>query len=220
MVIPQWLKSYMSEADLRAIESEIRSIEKKTCAEIVPVIVRSSSNYNQASVTITMFGLFSFAFLWEVFATNLYWDSLIKAASLFVFGLGIVFFLLPRLANLLWMKRLLTVRSEELEQCWKRAKIEFYENCVNETQDKVGVLIFISILEKSVIILADKTIAQKLPQDVWQKAVDAMLEGFRQKNMGLAFKNGLAQCSNLLAENFPVKLDDVDELANNVVIKE
>ncbi|MBY0384337.1 hypothetical protein K2X05_04185 [bacterium] len=220
MVGPQWLSTYLNAQEVLEIEKTIAEIELKTEAEIVPVIVRSSSSYQQTRVTLTLIAALVFLIVWDWCVPHLYWDYWYSTAVLLLLGLGFIFVGMPWLARHDLVRRWMTVRSEELEQCWKRAKIEFYENRLNQTEDNVGVLIYVSLLERVVIVMADKKIADQLPSDLWQNMVDQLVLGIKSKKMAEGFKKGLAECSSLLIKHFPVKLGDVNELPNRVVVKE
>ncbi len=220
MVIPKWLSSYIKQNEIDEIEKQIETIEKKTQAEIVPVIVRSSSSYTQAPLTLMLLFAMLFLVLWEIFVPHLYWDSLPQAVGLLAAGVVAVFFGASLFARSPLVRRALTVRSEELEQCWKRARIEFYENRLHHTADSMGVLIYISLLEHVVIVLADQKIAQQLPSETWQAAVDKVVLGIKNKTMAQGIQKGLDTCSQLLIEKFPASMNNINELSNKVVIKE
>ncbi len=220
MVIPKWLSKYLNEAEIADIEKQIEKIELKTQAEIVPVIVRSSSAYAQAQVTLILLFSMLFLVLWEILVPHLYWDYLYRAVGLLLGGLFIIFWGAAFLVRDGRVRRLLTLRAEELEQCWKRARIEFYENRLDRTEDSMGVLIYISLLEHVVIVLADKKIAEKLPADTWQSAVDEVVSGLKNKKMAMGIQKGLDACSHLLIEKFPATVNNINELSNKVVIKE
>jgi putative membrane protein len=220
MVVPQWISPYLNSQELLEIEKTIAEIELKTEAEIVPVIVRSSSHYQQTRVTLTLIAALLFLIIWDWCVPHLYWDYWYSTAVLLFFGLGFIFLAMPWLARHDCVRRWMTVRSEEMEQCWKRAKIEFYENCLHHTEQSVGLLIYVSMLEHVVIVMADKKISDKLPAATWQNMVDHMVFGLKNKKMAEGFKKGLAECSSLLIEHFPVKIGDVNELSNHVVVKE
>lgn len=220
MVIPKWLSKYLSEADLIHLEKRVSDIEQKTEAEIVPVIVRASSGYPQTQITLILVGLLVFTVVWEAYGINTHWDAFWPSLISAVVSMLVILFGAPILARIPVIQRLFTVRAEELEQCWKRANIEFYENRLHQTGEAVGVLIFVSMLEHSVIVLADKKITETLPKDTWKNVVDEIVAGLKSKKMGEGMEKGLAACSDLLIKHFPVKSGDVNELPNKVVIKE
>jgi putative membrane protein len=220
MVIPKWLSNSLKQDDIQGIEKQIEGIELKTQAEIVPVIVRSSSAYAQARVTLILIFAILFLVLWEILVPHLYWDYMLWAVGLLLAGLIIIFWGSAFLVRDGRVRRLLTLRAEEFEQCWKRARIEFYENRLDRTEDSMGVLIYISLLEHVVIVLADKKIAEKIPVETWQTAVDEIVLGIKNQKMALGIQKGLDACSHLLIEKFPTTVNNLNELSNKVVIKE
>lgn len=218
--IPQWLKCYLKDSDLSEIETAVHEAEKHTSAEIVPMIVRASSNYYQVPMTLMLLGVAFFLLLYEVLKFEAHWDGFAPSLIFVVVSFVTVFFVLPRVARIPWVKMVFTVRAEEQEQASKRARIEFHENHLTHTKDKVGVLIFISLLEHSVIVLGDKAIADKLPPETWQTVVEQILVDIKQKNMAGGIKKAIATMSSLLAGPFPIKSNDVNELSNKLVIKD
>lgn len=63
-------------------------------------------------------------------------------------------------------------RMEDATQ--RRAKEVFYDRGVAGTKARDGVLIFASLLERRVVILADESVRAKMDPDAWKPAVDAM----------------------------------------------
>jgi putative membrane protein len=220
MVIPQWLSPYLKESDLALVERAVFEAEKKTSAEIVPVVVRSSSSYFQTPVTMMLLGVILFLGLFEGFHFEDQWDASNKLLVFALMGFAVIILGFPWLAKSDTIKRWMSIRSTELEQVDKRAQLEFYQNCINETVDQVGVLIYISMLERSVVILTDKKIAAHYGPETWQKVVDGILLSIKQKKMGEGLKTAVAAIADLLTGPFPIKSDDQNELPNKLVIKE
>jgi putative membrane protein len=220
MVIPNWLNKYLTSSDLLNLEQAIADTELLTEAEIIPVIVRSSSSYSYLKINLMLLTTLILTMGSEAFSTHLYWDhgltSLIFIGLVFIF----VFFITPWLASLDFIKKMFVMKSEMLEQSFKRAKLEFYENKIHHTKDSVGVLIFISMLERQVIVLADQKISNQLPPDTWQKAVDTITKNLKTKELSKGLNLGLKELSLHLAEHFPIGKDDINELSNQLVIKE
>lgn len=210
----------MSSEDLPSLEAAVQQSELRTTAEIVPVVVSQSSSYRQAQVTWCLLGLMVALIVSDVSALSLHWEltygPILEFAAIFAIAFA-TSFIVP---GSFWLRRVLTIKSEEFEQCFKRARLEFYENRVHDTKDKDGVLIFVSILEHQVIVLADEAVAQKLPPETWDRVVDEVVRGLKQKDLALGFKNGIAACADLLAGAFPVKSNSGNELCNKVIIKE
>lgn len=220
MVIPQWLSAYLQAEDLPQLEAAIHQAERITSAEIRPIVVKSSSSYSQVPTTLRLMGLILFILAWHIQGWDLYWDSFESSLLHVGIGLFLALIVLPLLARYGCVQRWMTHAREEEEQVWKRAQIEFYLNHMDKTQTGHGVLIFISLLEHRVVVLADRPVAEKLPAKVWSEVVQSVTMGLRQKNLRKALEAGVQQCATVLAEHFPIQQNDSNELPNTLIIKE
>ena len=88
---------------------------------------------------------------------------------------------------------------------------------MGNTRDKTGILIFISVFERKVWVLADEGINEKVDRDTWQEIVDIVTLGIKEKRQGSALCNAIKRCGELLENNFPIKPDDTDELDNLII---
>lgn len=220
MVIPQWLKSYINSEEVRHLEGVIHDAEKITSAEIRPMVVQKSSLYFSAVVQLRLFGLLVFVIVWQLQGWNLYWDSFEKSLLHVVLGLGLALVGLPLLARVPGALRFFVSKKEMSEQVHRRAQLEFYLNHMDRTETGHGVLIFISILEKQVVVLADKPIAEIYSQDTWSGIVEQVVSGLKKNKLGLGLEAGIKQCSLVLTQKFPIQSNDVNELPNSLIIKE
>ncbi|MGA6927286.1 MAG: TPM domain-containing protein, partial [Desulfosarcina sp.] len=85
------------------------------------------------------------------------------------------------------------------------------------TRDATGVLLFISVFERKVWLLADKGIHQIVGQDEWDRLVDRITGGIRKGQAADAICDAVGQIATLLQTYFPVKPDDTDELENLIL---
>ena len=58
----------------------------------------------------------------------------------------------------------------------QRAETAFLEREVFKTGKRIGILLFISALERKVVILADSGISKLVPNEEWQLIVDNLIE--------------------------------------------
>ena len=131
---------------------------------------------------------------------------------LFVAGLTIV-------RHFLSLKRLFISNREIEEEVQEAAVTSFFKKGIHRTREETGVLIFISLFEHRVWVLADRGINRKVAQDQWDGIVASIVEGIRQKRAGDAICKAVADVGSLLAAHFPIREDDRDELANLIVEK-
>ena len=98
------------------------------------------------------------------------------------------------------------------------AEEEFYKLGMNETRDKTGIIIYVLLKEQKFYILADSGINEKVEQSTWDKVRDEMQTHFKIGNFGKGVVIGVEKVGNILAEHFPIKFDDTNELSNKVVL--
>lgn len=216
--VPEWLDGFLTKSDLEQVERAVEEAEMKTSGEIVPMIVRSSSTLGHVPV-ILFFALLSIlmftplpdhvgSFLGDL--RFLTWLILIVgAAALATIG-----------SRWSFLQRLLTTEADLLVQVERRAAVEFYERGLRSTKEGTGILIFLSLMEHKVVVLADRGIASKLPSDTWSQMVQLIVEGVKGRCLAANFSKAIATCGELLATDFPRQKDDVNELTDHLVIKE
>ncbi len=217
MEIPDWSKAYLKAERVELIEDAIKKAEAKTSGEIVPMIVRRSSTINHVPVILLSLLVALFfaldgpgwqaAFLGEHWAWYLGDIALLTAAS-------------ALFARLPWMQRLLTTSSDQDDQVDMRARLEFYESNITNTKGSTGILLFASLMERRAVVLADKAISDKVSKETWREVCDLLVGGIKKGNMGLAFSEAIANCGEILAPGFPIQPDDVNELKDQLIIKE
>lgn len=96
----------------------------------------------------------------------------------------------------------------------------FYKYGLNQTKDQTGVLIFLSIEERKIHILADEGIEKKTNQSVWDAMVLHITENIRSGNVGTGICEVVRQVGELLTQYFPIQPGDINELPNEVIIEE
>jgi len=132
----------------------------------VPILVRRSSTVGHVLlVTFTLL-------LLCVFIVDLP-GILVGLGGPYWVWLGVCWLLTSGLALALqrfdFVQRALTPRIDQMRQVDLRAQIEFYELGVSQTEDRTGILLFVSLMEHRAVVLADHSIAEKLDAEIWQE---------------------------------------------------
>ncbi len=199
---------FFSEEEQARIEAVVRAAELRTSGEIVPLVVDAAYGYPRAEIQGG--GLLALAI-----AANCSWW--LFAGSLWIF-LGV--FLLGY-----WPCRLLLRRSPPLlrrlihpaeidAEVEERAKTAFLDHGLHRTREGTGILILICLFEHRVQVLADHGIHHAVPPETWQRVADLVTAGIRQGRTCDALCEAVTYCGDLLAEQFPPRRDDTDELPN------
>jgi putative membrane protein len=93
----------------------------------------------------------------------------------------------------------------------------FFKHGLYRTKDGTGILIFISVFERKVWVLADRGIDAKVSVDHWRSVVGGITEGIRNNQAAAAICMAVDTIGRTLAEHFPVAPDDINELENVIV---
>ncbi len=215
-MIPSWLASHLNEQDLLAIETAVAQAETRTAGEIVPVIVQSSSYSGHVQIVIALVSLLFFTTTISVL--NWYLPHPIWVWELVAVALSLAAaFLLPKFSS---VRRALTPPHDLAGAVFRRAQLEFHETGIPVTTGKTGILIFVSMHEHRAVVLGDKSISEKLKPEVWIGIVDQMLAKFREGKMRDGFTGAIAEVGEILAREFPIQPDDVNELPNKLIVKD
>ncbi len=102
----------------------------------------------------------------------------------------------------------------------QRARREFEAMGIRNTADHTGVLIMLSLKERRVEVLADKGIHDKVAQKTWEDAVHLIVSHIKQGKQATGIIQSVEFVGKILAEHFPRKKDDNNELSDDVELKE
>ncbi len=217
-----------TEADRKTVSASIKQAESNTSGEIAVAVIKESYNYAVyeiiASIIISFF-YFIFMMFYvaeiEIFLQRQFWDYSVNYLPLFYgFSIFIVMTIFYFLFNISSLDRLIVPKKVRNSKVKERATRHFMESGIADTRDRTGILIFISILERRVELLADRGIAEKISQEKWNDIVSNIVSGIKSGQLNSRLNEAVAECGNLLQEFFPIKEDDTNELSNEVEILE
>ena len=145
----------------QAIAGAVREIEKQTDAEVVVVVRGRSGSYRQADylcgAIVAFLGLMFVLF--SPFDFHTYWVPF-DVIALFLLGA----FICSRTPTL---RRLLTTKTFRAHAVRSGAAAMFYEAGIANTSAENGLLIYLSLLERRMEIIADRGILKAIPALKW-----------------------------------------------------
>lgn len=208
--------------DRKAISAAVQQAEKKTSAEIVPVVVTSSDRYERAEDIIGLVtALVAVAATWtqfQHFKTN--WEGdpeltlhLPFVLAIFAAGWGLGLLLAKALPTL---KRLAIPGKVSLGRVLIAAHHAFDSLHVRNTSGEEGVVIFVSLFEHRVCVWADKAVSDKIPEAAWKEACETLVKGLKDGKARDGFVEAIRKLGDVLAKDFPVRPTDVNELSNEL----
>jgi len=208
---------FLSKQELEQVEAAVAAAEKKTAGEIVCMVESTSYTYPMANVIgATVIGL-PLALLLTPFIGGLMWMGT-QNMWLFLGVFGILFmafhWIVDRTPGL---KRRFVSNKEIEEEVEEAAITSFFRHGLYRTRDATGILIFISVFEHKVWVLADHGINAKVPEGQWQDIVKQITQGIRADKAAEALCRAVENVGEILQAHFPVKPDDTNELKNVIV---
>lgn len=84
------------------------------------------------------------------------------------------------------------------------------------TADRNGVLIFVALSSHTFAVIGDQGVHEKCGQDFWRTLTDAMSAHFKQGKFTDGLVLGISRAGALLAEHFPRRPDDPNELPDHI----
>jgi putative membrane protein len=115
------------------------------------------------------------------------------------------------------LKMRLIPKAVKRRRAGRLAWEQFFAQNLHLTRQRTGVLLFVSVAEHYVEILADKGINDKVKQDAWDNIVADFIKRVKAREITEGFLSAIGACGELLAESFPRSEGDVDELPNRFI---
>lgn len=211
MLASQWLDV---EARSRLADA-VREAERATRGEIVLAVVRACDEYGSAGWRLgVVAALLAYCGLHAFAAPQPWWAYLLAQALALVAG--------HELARLDPVRRALLPHALVEQRVEERAQRAFLENGLARTQGRTGVLIFVALLERRVVVLGDSGIHRALaPDESWEQIVELARAGLREGRAVEGLHAAIARCGEILARHAPADTRrNPDELPNAVVVED
>lgn len=209
------MSSYFSSTELEQIRSAVKEAEKTTSAEIVPVFLERSGFYPEAywksAALFILFWSFLVYIYFKFISTSWTFNlELFLLSQIVVGGVGflLAYFWYP------WQR--LFIDSKNMKaRIWDKAYSIFLKEEIFNTKNRTGMLLFMSFLEKEVIILGDSGINRHVTPQIWEGIIAQLISGLRHKNKTEAIIQAIYSMGNLLKQ-YPIEANDENELKDDL----
>lgn len=203
------MKSFFDPDAETRVRDAIVDVERRSSAEVVVALRRTSGHYRHADY---LAGLVSALAALSVF---LYHPEPFDFT--FLPGELLGFFAVGALvsANFPPLRRLLTARGLREENVHRAARAFFVDRGVACTRGRTGILVYLSMFEQRIEVVADIGVDDAALGAVWEEA-RAKLTGASSLRGLDAFIEALRGLGPALAEGLPRAADDVNELPDEV----
>jgi putative membrane protein len=208
--------AFLNQQQKDSIRAAIRAAEARTSGELVAVLAQESDGYRFIPVLwAALLALVTPAVILAVSGLIRAWvepgpaEVYLIQILVFLAGIG-VFGLSP-------LKMALIPAAVKHMRAGRLAHEQFYRQGLGNTEGGTGVLLFVSVAEHYVEIIADRGIHQKVEEGAWDRIVAEFVSRVAEGKVTEGFLSAIDACGTLLQQHFPREDGDVDELPNHLI---
>ncbi|HNH84466.1 MAG TPA: hypothetical protein PL157_18975 [Acidobacteriota bacterium] len=190
-----------------AITQTVTEAETLTSAELVVVIQPQSGQYRDVAY------LIGSGLAWLALAFMMYSDWVFEVVYLpfELIGMAVIGGYLSTLTPL---RRWLTSSDRRSRQVQAAARAAFVEFEILHTRSRTGVLIYWSVVEQQVEIIADLGVMAAIPREAWKQALAEFQMNKPTRQRMSDFPEDLLTFGQFLSRYLPATADNPDELPN------
>lgn len=202
--------AFLNESEKERLRHAIRAAEARTHGEIVTVIARTSGDY------------FYYPTLWAALLAIVS-PTLLLALPVTFGPLGIVemqlvaFGVLALLLRWAPIRMQLVPRAVQRLHASRRAREQFYAQNLHHTGGQSGILLFVSVAEHHVEIIADAGIHARVPAGTWDQVVVSLTARVKAGQVGEGFIEAVNAVGAQLATHFPAAGVNPNELPDHLI---
>ncbi|QIL88857.1 hypothetical protein GNX18_03060 [Microbulbifer sp. SH-1] len=200
----------LNAGEKRKVAETIKEVESRTDAELVTVLARRADNYLYISTLWAAFLALLLAPLMQFLPWWIEYQQAFTLQWILFIALAVLFRWRP-LTMVLVPKKVKYWRASNL------ARRQFLEHELHSTENRLGLLIFVSQDEHYVEILADRGLAEQITNESWQEIVENFIREVKRGKTGEAFIHCVEKCGLLLEEAAPATVVK-NELPNHLVL--
>jgi putative membrane protein len=199
----------ISRADRKRISAAIADVERKTSGEIFCVIARQCGDYR----TVPLIWAAALALLLPL---PMILFSAAPARWIYLAQLGL-FVIAALVLSIPSIRFHIVPRRSMHGQAHAEALRQFCAQGLHKTDRRTGVLIFAAEAEHYAEIIADTGINAKVKPEVWDEAVELLIDAVGDGRTADGFIAAVDLCGAVLAENFPPGALNRNELPDKVI---
>ncbi|WP_156679190.1 TPM domain-containing protein [Sphingomonas profundi] len=218
----------LTPADHAKVTAAVTAAELTTDGEIVTIVANRSDSYHDVALhwaLLAMFLMLAVIATVPDFFLGLLdradgWSHDYSKGAL----LGLLLMLLAAMF-LLWrvvlswtpLRMALTPRATKARRVRRRAIAFFAVGTERRTEERIGVLLYLSLAEHQAEIVADRAIHALVTPETWGEAMAALIEAVRDGRAGDGMAAAVERIGAVLAQHFPKTPTDRNELPDRLI---
>ena len=202
----------LSSADQERVRAAIHELESTTSADIVPLVVERSDPQTHTMLLATAaFVMLGNLMLLRLLPQQGFLPLGLAELGLLALGLGFAR-LCPDFRRWFLSRRCADATTGE------QAQIELAQLTRGKDSPAV-VLLFVSLLEHRVVVLANSPVAGAVAPEHWPKVVQAVLAGVRQGQLADGIVSGINACAGQMTLAFPPSGERANYFADRAIVR-
>jgi putative membrane protein len=200
----------LTESEKTAISEAIKNAESQSTGELVTVITKASDDYwFIPSLWAALVALLVPAVLILV---DTWWNiDTVYTVQIGVFLGLVLLFRIPA------FKFALVPKSTKHARASRVGREQFFMQDLQNTQGRTGILLFVSIAEHYVEVIADKGINDVVPAGTWDQVVSHFITRVKAGQYAEGFIDAINGCGDIMRNYFPATDINPDELPDHLV---
>lgn len=110
------------------------------------------------------------------------------------------------------------LEAHATKDAFERASEVFNFLHMNNTKLSNGVLIYIAVEDRTLVIMGDTGINDVVPQDFWESTKDTIINNFKSGDMKQGLVDGILKAGVQLKKHFPYHKKDTNELPDDISV--
>jgi len=220
--------------DRKRIADTVAAAEEKTDGEITCVLAREVSNYREvplgwaALAALALPPLLVLAGLERLALADIFtsWTDeslqaveglILRAQSSYALLQAVIFLVVALVVGLPRVRRVMTPGALKHHRVRRVARHHFAASGYRLGHGVPHILIFASLTDRRVELVAHKAIHDAVGQQVWDHAVAAVTDGMKSGNPTEGFIRAVNLCGDALASHFPATGPKTNRLPNDIL---
>ena len=202
--------AFMTETDKKQVSQAIREAERQTSGELVVLVAKAADPYRYIPLLWPALAALAVPVLCLLISPGM----ALADVTLIQLGLFLalqLLFLIPALKMRVIPRKVKDRRARRL------AREQFFAQGIHRTEGRSGVLLFISIAEHYVEVIADAGIHEKVPAGTWDGVVAELTAKLRTGETAAGLAAAVLKIGEYLIEHFPSGEINKDEIIDGVI---
>ncbi len=220
----------LSANDRARVEQAIGEAERRTRGEFVCIISEESFDYSEVpllwasglALLAPLLPLTVFAFMMQAREAFMGWiaspevSPAAPAAAVATYATiqSVAFVVIILLVSIPAVRRALTPHAFKRSFVRQRALEQFVGKGLARTAERTGLLLYVSLKDRCVEVIADQGISAKVAPETWAEAVKVLLAGVKRGHAADGLIGAIWICGRELARHFPPAANNPNELAD------